>query len=106
MAQSAPTVPTPAVDEMVTPLRNQIATLPLVSRQSKSLLPSPLKSPVSTMLQLAETRPRPPVCKTAVPFISQTATLPVVSRHTISALPSPLKSPVATIDHVVGTVAI
>jgi hypothetical protein len=35
-------IPTPAVDETTAPFMNQIAVLPLVSRQSRSLSPSPL----------------------------------------------------------------
>src|SRR5215470_11543296 len=85
---------------------NQIATLPLVSCHTMSLLPSPLKSPVPTIDQVVGTFPIPAVLgfKTVVPFISQIAILPlVVSRHRMSHLPSPLKSPVPTMDQLVGT---
>ena len=43
------------------PFNSQIATAPvLASRQSKSPLPSPLKSPVPTMVQLLGTVPKTP----------------------------------------------
>src|SRR6266849_4240975 len=70
-----------------------------------SLLPSPSKSPVSTIDHRengAEPTPAAPV--TCAPLISQIATVPlVVSRHRMSLLPSPLKSPVPTTDHAMGT---
>src|SRR5215470_17944294 len=82
---------------------NQIATLPLLSRQRMSLLPSPLKSPVSTIDQLVGAEPTAAACMTCAPFISQIAAAsPLLSRHRISLLPSPLKSPVPTIDQLVG----
>src|SRR5215470_15133967 len=52
--QTVDTFPTPAGVTCV-PFMNQIATLPLVSCQRKSLLPSPLKSPVSTIDQTVGT---------------------------------------------------
>ncbi len=64
------------------------------SCQSKSDLPSPLKSRSYHMggqadaLKLSQS---PPV--TLVPFISQTASDPLSSRQRMSDLPSPLKSP-------------
>src|SRR5260370_21683802 len=84
---------------------NQIATLPLVSCQRMSLLPSPLKSPVPTIFHtLGGAFPTPAACVTCAPFISQIATSPVaVFRHRMSPLPSPLKSPVPAIDHTVAT---
>src|SRR6266849_2775275 len=85
---------------------NQIATLPLPSCQRMSLLPSPLKSPVSLIDQrgdAAEPTPAAPV--TCAPFISQIATSPVlVFCQRMSPLPSPLKSAVPAIDHTAGTV--
>src|SRR5450631_2175456 len=87
------------------PFISQITTLPLVSRQRMSLLPSPLKSPVPTMDQTVGTFPTnegPPGFKTLVPFISQITTSPPVSLHRMSLLPSPLKSPVPTMDQTVG----
>src|SRR5262249_58868282 len=95
-------VPPPAVAafKTVVPFISQIATLPPVSRQRMSDLPSPLKSPVPTMDQVVATFPTPAVLgfKTVVPSISQIATLPLVSLQTMSDLPSPLKSPNPTID--------
>src|SRR5258708_7108674 len=82
---------------------NQIATLPLVSCQRMSLLPSPLKSPVSTIDQVVGAEPRPTDSMNSAPSISHTATLPLASRHRTSLLPSPLKSPVPTTDQLVGT---
>src|SRR5260370_5895617 len=88
------TFPTPAVlgFKTVVPFISQIATLPLLSRHSTSLLPSPLKSPVPTIDQVVGTFPTPSVSgfNTVAPFISQIATLPLVSRHTTSLSPSPL----------------
>src|SRR5258708_23255484 len=88
--------PTPAVlgFKTVVPFISQIATLPLLSCQTMSLLPSPLKSPVPTMDQVVRTFPTPAVLgfQMVVPFISQIPLLPLVSRHTISLLPPPSKS--------------
>ena len=72
-----------------------------------SLLPSPLKSPVPTIVQVPGTFATNEVAgfKTVVPFISQIATLPLVSCHRMSLLPSPLKSPVPTIVQVPATFA-
>ncbi len=102
MAQLLGTLPMVAVAVGVTPLISQIPTLPLVSRQRMSDMPSPLKSPVSAMLQAAGTLPMPEVEATAVPLRSQIPTLPLVSRQSRSLLPSPLKSPVPTIVQLVG----
>src|SRR5262245_19708803 len=84
---------------------NHIATLPLVSCQRMSLLPSPSKSPVSTIDHTeGGAEPTGADWVTCAPFISQIATLPlVVSRHRMSLLPSPSKSPVPAIDQLVGT---
>src|SRR5450631_4674696 len=69
------------------------------------LLPMPLKSPVSWIVQLVGTFPTNTLEEIVPPFISHIATLPLVSRQRMSALPSPLKSRWPTIDQVVGTVA-
>src|SRR5215470_10697135 len=53
------TLPTPADCATCTPFMNQIATLPLVSCQRRSLLPLPSKSPVSTTDQLVGAEPTP-----------------------------------------------
>ncbi len=86
MAQLLGTLPMVAVAVGVTPLISQIPTLPLVSRQRMSDMPSPLKSPVSAMLQAAGTLPMPEVEATAVPLRSQIPTLPLVSRQKQVAL--------------------
>src|SRR5258708_13026079 len=83
---------------------NHIDTLPLVSRQRMSPIPSPLKSPVATTVQLVETVPIHVDEMTCAPFMSQIATLPLVSFQSQSYLPSPLKSRCPTIDHEVATV--
>ena len=75
---------------------NQICTFPLVSFQRMSLLPSPLKSPVSAIDQLFGICTNGPVCATVAPFISQIDVFPAESRQRMSLLPSPLKSPVLT----------
>jgi hypothetical protein len=80
---------------LVAPFINQIATLPLVSRQRMSLLPSPLKSRCPTMDQLVGTMPRLPPPMLVAPFISQIAAVPSLCRQVMSLLPSPLKSWVA-----------
>src|ERR1700691_1017777 len=71
-----------------------------------SAMPSPLKSPTPTTVQLVATVPTPELLglRMVVPFISQIATAPVVVlRASMSAMPSPLKSPVPTIDQAVDT---
>jgi hypothetical protein len=55
IVQAVETFATARLEETVPPFIVQIATLPLVSRQRMSLLPSPLKSPVSTIDQLVGT---------------------------------------------------
>src|SRR5260370_12303212 len=98
------TFPPPAVlgFKTVVPFISQMATLPLVSRQRMSHLPSPLKSPVPTMDQVVATFPTPAVLgfKTVVPFISQIPPLPLSSLQRMSPLPSPLQAPVPTMDQV------
>src|SRR2546422_558551 len=95
--------PTPEACLTCAPFMNQIATLPLVSRQRMSLLPSPLKSPVPTIFQtLGGAFPTPADPVTCPPFVNHIATLPFVSCQRMSLLPSPLKSPAPTIDHTEG----
>src|SRR5208282_3892054 len=71
-----------------------------------SVLPSPLKSPVPTIVQpeaVDTVATYVPVgLKIVVPFISQIATSPDVSCQRMSALPSPLKSRWPAIDQVLG----
>src|SRR5450631_2024860 len=98
--QEVETFPMPIDEDTVGPFMNQIATLPLLSRQRMSVLPSPSKSPVPTIAQLAlGAAPRPADCSSVAPFISHTATLlPLASYQRMSAKPSPLKSPVPATD--------
>src|SRR5258706_4293095 len=83
-------VPTPA-GVAFEPFMNQIPTLPLVSRHSKSTLPSPLKSRCPTIDQPAGPAPTP-AGVTCTPFISHTPVLPLPSPQAISLLPSPVQS--------------
>src|ERR1700722_11561385 len=75
------------------PFISQIATLPLVSRQSRSALPSPLKSRWPTMDHWPGTFETNELLglRTVVPFISQSTVLPELSRQAMSLKPSPLK---------------
>src|SRR5262249_42907650 len=82
--------PTPA-GVACAPFMNQIPTLPLVSRQSKSALPSPSKSRCPTINQPAGPAPTP-AGVTCAPFISHTPLLPLPSATATSLLPSALKS--------------
>jgi len=50
---------------------NHIDVLPLVSRQSRSVMPSPLKSPVPASVQTKETLPSPPEDITLAPFMRE-----------------------------------
>src|SRR5947209_7868758 len=64
-----------------------------------SLLPSPLKSPVSTIVQGLAAPPGEPPPITDVPFVSQITACPVLELYQrTSPNPSPLKSPVPAID--------
>src|SRR5580704_5051622 len=86
------TFPTDRFDEIVPPFISQIATLPLVSVQRMSPLPSPLKSPVPTIDQLVGTVA---ICRfEAIDplFMSHIATGPALSCQRMSLSPSPLKS--------------
>src|SRR5208282_415348 len=65
----------PTPEDTVVPFMNQIATSPLVSFHRMSLMPSPLKLPVSTTDQVVASEPSPALDKIAEPFISQTALL-------------------------------
>ena len=95
-------LPTFAVEEMVVPLMNHIAVLPLVSRQRMSLFPSPLKSPVSATVQFSGMFPSPVADEKCPLPINHMAVLPLVSRQRMSVVPSPSKSPVPTMDQFVG----
>src|SRR5258705_13879678 len=66
-----------------------------------SLLPPPLKSPVSPIAQPADMAPTP-AGVTCAPFMNQIPTLPLPSCKRMSLLPSPLKSPVPAIDQPLG----
>ena len=77
-------LPRPAVERWSISFMNQIAVLPLVLRQRISLLPSPLKSPVSATFHFVPTLPSPPARLIDNPLISQIATLPLLSRHRMS----------------------
>src|ERR1700722_16319884 len=105
IAQTLGTLPRPAVEVTVEPFKNQIPTLPLVSRHRMSDMPSPLKSPVSATLQALGTLPRPAIAEIVEPFMNQIPTPPEVSRHKMALLPSPLKSPVPTTVQLVDAVA-
>src|SRR5215470_14359134 len=110
--QTVGMLPSPAVlgFKTVVPFISHIATSPVVVfRQRMSLLPSPLKSPVSTMDQVVATFPTPAALKfkTVVPYISQIATSPVLaSRQRMSVEPLPSKSPVPTMTQLSGTTPI
>src|SRR5579872_2411986 len=104
MVHVAGTLATTVDDETVVPFISHTAVLPELSRQRMSLLPSPLKSPVSDTDHDVGTLPMKVLDVTPpLPLSSQIATLPVLSRHRMSVLPSPLKSPEPTIDQEVGT---
>src|SRR5205807_2196144 len=92
IVQASGTLPTSALDATVVPFISQIATLPELSRQRMSPLPSPLKSPVPTILHEAGTIPTKQLDWTVRPFISQLARLPEESRQRMSLLLSLLKS--------------
>src|ERR1700728_3744587 len=96
-------VPRPAPDAIVVPFMNQMARSPLVSRQRISLLPSPLKSPVSATAHTVDRFPTDELFgfKIVVPLISQIAKSPLVSSQRMSDIPSPLKSPTPTTDQLV-----
>ena len=70
------------------PFISQMPTLPLVSRQRMSALPSPLKSRCPTIDHVVGTLPKILVCAIEEPFISHAPTLPELSRQsTLLALP-------------------
>src|SRR5262245_14520908 len=71
--QTVGAFPTPTDCATCAPFMNQIATLPLVSCQRMSLLPSPLKSPVSMTDQVVGAEPTTADWVTCAPFISQIA---------------------------------
>src|SRR5258706_191925 len=79
------TFPTPPNCLMWSANMNQIATLPLVSCQRISVMPSPSKSPVSTIDQAVGTFPIPAYVNCGLPSIAnQIATLPLLSRQRMS----------------------
>src|SRR5215467_2397315 len=80
IVQATGTLPRPAADLICRPFMNQIAVLPLLSRQRMSLLPSPLKSPVSAIDHAVGAAPMPPDNAICAAFINHIATLPLVSR--------------------------
>src|SRR5262249_45259717 len=88
-----PGEPPPITD---VPLTHHSSNCPvLVLYQRMSLLPSPLKSPVSAIVQGLTTEPGEPPPIIDPPFISQITTCPlVVLYQRMSLIPSPLKSPV------------
>src|SRR5258706_187604 len=83
------TTPILADEATDAPFMNQIAVLPLLSRQRMSCLPSPLKSAVPTSDQLVGTTPILADEEIDVPFKNQIAVLPFASRQRMSCLPSP-----------------
>src|ERR1035441_9852504 len=85
------------------PFISHIHTVPSELRQRISLLPSPLKSPVSKIDQLVGKTPKLEA-EYCVPFISHIPTVPSELRQRMSVLPSPLKSPVPTIVQLVGKI--
>src|ERR1700722_10415469 len=94
--------PSPPADNIAAPFISQIEVSPLLSCQTTSSMPSPLKSPVPTTDQFVGMFPIPAVDATCTPFMNQMAVLPVASRQRMSLLPSPLKSAIPTTDHVTG----
>src|SRR5271166_2637848 len=99
------TVPRIAVPDTLVPFMNHTDKVPLkVSYQSRSPLPSPLRSAAPASVNEVGTLLITAACETEVPFISHIEIVPLVSRHSRSALPSPLKSCWPTIDKLLGTV--
>src|SRR6516162_5493904 len=81
------------------------ATTPVLERNTRSSLPSPLISPTATSDQPGGTAPIVALLVIVVPFISQTTIVPPASTQTMSAVPSPFKSPVPATLHVGPTPA-
>src|SRR5579872_3769399 len=85
----------------------------LAFRQRMSVLPSPSKSPIPTMLQLGpgigsvlESVTNPPDVMFG-PFMSQAASCPALLRQRMSLLPSPSRSPTpATVQLASGEIAL
>src|SRR5262249_31668813 len=89
--QLAGTLPRDTVDARAVPFISHSTVLPEVSRQSRSEKRSPLKSPVSTMVQAIGAEPGEPPPVTVVPFMSHMTTWPLlVLRQTMSLIPSAL----------------
>src|SRR5271166_3645483 len=94
-----------AVPDTLVPFMNHTDKVPLeVSYQSRSPLPSLLRSAAPASVNEVGTLLITVACVTEVPFISHIEIVPLVSRHRRSALPSPLKSCWPTIDKLLGTV--
>src|SRR5262249_32249550 len=74
--QFAPTLPRVVTCWTAVPFISHIATLPEVSSQRTSALPSALKSPTPPTFQRAPTWPTPAASRTPRPVISQIATVP------------------------------
>src|SRR5271157_269348 len=99
------TEPRTAVPDTLVPFMNHTDTVPPeVSYQSRSPLPSLLRSAAPASVNVVGTPATAAACETEVPFISHIEIVPLVSRHRRSALPSPLKSCWPTIDKLLGTV--
>src|SRR6516162_1337233 len=83
------------------PFISQISACPVNwLTQRRSVLPSPLKSPVWEAYQATGAEPGEPPPMTLAPFISQITTCPVLLLYQkMSALPSLLTSPVPVICH-------
>jgi len=95
------------VGRIVAPSISQIAVVPELSRQSRSDLPSALKSPVAAMVQVVGIKPGEAPEVGIVPFMKYIATWPVVVlRQRMSLLPSALKSPVPAISQSLASVPI
>src|SRR4051812_29865330 len=89
----------------VLPFMNQIDVSPVAGLcQTRSGLPSPLKSPTATIFHAVDTLGRRAALAYVLPFMNQMDRSPF-SRfcQTRSGFPSLLKSPTAAIDHWIAT---
>jgi hypothetical protein len=89
IGHTAGTLPTPGRVTWA-PFKDRIATLPLMSRHSRSASPSPSKSRYPTIVQTIESAAAD-ACglnDLRAPFMSHTAALPPVPRHAMALLPS------------------
>src|SRR5262245_40913469 len=83
---------------------SQIAAVPAaLLRHNRSLLPSPLKSPVPASVQLDGTVAKVFTWSMLLSFMIQMDVAPAVLRNTMSLLWSPLKSPTPRIVQLEGT---